>query len=159
MSDEYTAWKASQARPWAENVRKAVARLKQREEALQELMERYDCVQGVSYDKVGLGGGAGDGAMAAFVAEADELRAQWEGALGAWRDEVGAFERALRRIDGRYDALLTARYVRDLPWCDVAEAIGYAETYVRGDMLTAALAELFDAMPPSLRAIPSAYPD
>lgn len=159
MADEYTAWKASQARPWAENVRRTVARLKQREAALQELAERYDCLQGVSYDRDGSGGVATDGAMAAFVAEADELRAQWAEALGAWRDEVDAFERALRRIDGRYDALLTARYVRDLPWSDVADAIGYAETYVRGDMLTAALAELFDAMPPHLRAIPSAYLD
>lgn len=159
MADEYTAWKASQARPWAENVRRTVVRLRQREAALEELTERYDRLQGIAYDKGGSGGGSADGAMTAFIAEADELRAQWSEALVAWRDEVDAFERALRRIDGRYDALLTARYVRDLPWSDVAGAIGYAETYVRGDMLTAALAELFDAMPPHLRAIPSAYLD
>ena len=159
MADEYTAWKASQARPWAESVRRTVVRLRQREAALEELTERYDRLQGIAYDKGGSGGGSGDGAIADFIAEADELRAQWTEALTAWRDEVDAFERALRRIDGRYDALLTARYVRDMQWTDVAEAIGYAETYVRGDMLTAALAELFDAMPPHLRAIPSAYLD
>ena len=159
MADEYTAWKASQARPWAESVRRTVVRLRQREAALVELTERYDRLQGIAYDKGGSGGGSGDGAIADVIAEADRLHRQWEDALGAWRDEVGAFERALRRIDGRYDALLTARYVRAMPWTDVADAMGYAETYVRGDMLTAALAELFDAMPPHLRAIPSAYLD
>ncbi len=159
MADEYTAWKASQARPWAESVRRTVVRLRQREAALEELTERYDRLQGIAYDKGGSGGGSCDGAIADFVAEADGLRAQWEDALGAWRDEVDAFERALRRVDGRYDALLTARYVRAMPWTEVADAMGYAESHVRGVMLTAALAALFDAMPPHLRAIPTAYVD
>lgn len=34
MTDEYTAWNASQARPWAESVRKTVGRLMQREAAI-----------------------------------------------------------------------------------------------------------------------------
>lgn len=40
--DEYTSWKASQAYPWEESVRKTVKRLRQREEALAEMEKRND---------------------------------------------------------------------------------------------------------------------
>lgn len=36
-------------------------------------------------------------------------------------------------------ALLMARYVNDLPWCDVAAQLHYSETYVRMRLHTAAL--------------------
>lgn len=158
MTDEYTAWKASQARPWAESVRKASARLAQREAALEELASRYDGLKAMRYDKAAaVGTAAGGDAMTALVARMDAMRESWAQAASDWRCEVEAFERVLRCVDARYDALLTARYVRDMPWADVAEAMGYAETYVRGDFLTAALAALFDAMPPNLRAIPPAF--
>lgn len=51
MTDEYTAWKASQARPLAESVRKTVGRLRQREAALEELASRYDGLKATGYDK------------------------------------------------------------------------------------------------------------
>ena len=156
MTDEYTAWKASQARPWAESVRKAVCRLRQREAALEELSSRYYGLQAVRYDKAG-GASAGSDRLARMVDELDAMRASWASALDAWNAEVAAFEQALRRIEPRYDALLTARYVRDIPWADVADDMGYTETYVRGELLTNALGALFDAMPPHLRAIPPAF--
>ena len=51
MTNEYTEWKASQARPWAESVRKTVGRLRQREAALEELTARYDGLKATRYDK------------------------------------------------------------------------------------------------------------
>lgn len=158
MTDEYTAWKASQARPWAESVRKAVCRLRQREAALEEVAARYDGLKATRYDKTG-GGACGGDQLAAMVDELDAMRASWASALDAWNDEVAAFEQALRRIEPRYDALLTARYVRALPWAQVAESMGYDEVYARGELATAALAALFDAMPPHLRALPPAIED
>lgn len=156
MTDEYTAWKASQARPWAESVRKTVGRLRQREAALEELTARYDGLKATRYDKTGCAS-AGSDQMANMVSEMDAMRAQWFEAVATWREEVDAFENALRRMDARHDQLLTARYLRDMPWAEVADAMGYTETYVRGELLTNALGALFDAMPPHLRAIPLAF--
>ena len=158
MTDEYTAWKASQARPWAESVRNAVCRLRQREAALEEVAARYDGLKATRYDKTG-GGACGGDQLAAMVDELDAMRAGWASALAEWTDEVAAFEQALRRIEPRYDALLTARYVRDMRWRDVAREMGLDEDYVRTHMATAALAALFDAMPPHLRALPPAIED
>ena len=158
MTDEYTAWKASQARPWAESVRKAVCRLRQREAALEELSSRYDGLQAVRCDKAG-GASAGSDRLARMVDELDAMRASWASALDAWNAEVAAFEQALRRIEPRYDALLTARCVRGMRWRDVAREMSLDEDYVRTHMATAALAALFDAMPPHLRAIPPAIED
>ena len=50
MTDEYTAWKASQARPWAESVRKASARLAQREAALDGVADE-ECGDGEAGDE------------------------------------------------------------------------------------------------------------
>lgn len=159
MIDEYTSWKASQAYPWAESVRKTVKRLKQREDALDELRGRYDGLKAVRYDSTGGGTKAtGDEQMARFVEQMEQMQSQWVEALSEWRDEVSEFEKALRRIDPTYDQLLTARYMRDLPWDEVASFMCYEEGYVRGDMKSKALAALYDAMPPHLRtSIPTAY--
>ena len=41
----------------------------------------------------------------------------------------------------------------------MAESMGYDEAYARGELATAALAALFDAMPPHLCALPPAIED
>ena len=157
--DAYTSRKASQAYPWAESVRKTVKRLRQREEALEELRSRYDGLKAVRYDTTGGGTRtSGDEQMARFIEQIDYMSRQWADALQEWADEVTEFEMALRRIGAAHDQLLTARYLRDLPWGDVADAMGYDEAYVRGELKTNALAALFDAMPPHLRtSLPIAY--
>lgn len=159
MTDEFIAWKASQARPWAENVRATVGRLQQREAALNELISLYDGMRAQRYDRNG--GKAtpitGDEQMAALVSRLDAMREGWAQALSEWREEVSAFEYALRRIEPRYDQLLTARYLRGLKWADVAKELTLDEDYLRTHLATEALAALFDAMPPHLRAIPQAF--
>lgn len=157
MASEYEAWKASQAYPWAESVRKTTKRLMEREAALDELRSRYDGLKAVRYDRQG--GGtmmSGDEAMARFIEDLDYMRRNWSDALQEWRDEVSEFEKALRRIDGASDQLLTARYVRNKHWSEIADAMGYAESYVKGELKIRALSDLYDAMPPHMRALPKA---
>ena len=55
-----------------------------------------------------------------------------------------------------HDQLLTARYVRDLPWSDIARMMGRSESHVRGKLAYAALVELHGAMPPQMRELPKA---
>ena len=161
MTDEYTAWKASCARPWAERVRATVGRLEQRQAALDELVALYDGLQASRYDRQG---GketreTGDESTVALIVRIDAMRKDWDSALSDWCEEVKAFEMALRRIDPRHDQLLTARYLRNMRWVDVAKALNMHEVYVRGEYLTEALAALFDAMPTHLRYIPKAFED
>lgn len=160
MASEYETWKASQAYPWAESVRKTMKRLMEREAALDELRSRYDGLKAVRYDRQG--GGtmmSGDEAMARFIEDLDYMRRNWSDALQEWRDEVSEFEKALRRIDGASDQLLTARYVRNKHWSEIADAMGYAESYVKGELKIRALSDLYDAMPPHMRALPKAEED
>ena len=77
----------------------------------------------------------------------------------AWREEVAAFQAALRRLDPMHDQLLAARYVRDLPWSDIARMMGMSESHVRGKLAYAALVELHGAMPPQMREVPKAVED
>ena len=58
-----------------------------------------------------------------------------------------------------HDQLLTARYVRDLPWSDIARMMGRSESHVRGKLAYAALVELHGAMPPQMREVPKAVED
>ena len=151
-------WKASEARAWAEAVRGAARKLRQREAALEELTARYDGLKATSYDKAG-SGDPGDDAMVAMIMELDAMRERCEEATLAWRDEVSAFQAALRRLDPVHDQLLTARYVRDLPWSDIARMMGRSESHVRGKLAYAALVELHGAMPPQMRELPKAVED
>lgn len=153
MTDEFVAWKASQARPWAEQVRREVVRLEQRQAALEQWRDKMLSVSGVDYSKVG---GAspidhGDDSMAAKVIRMEELKEQYADSIAEYAETVKRFERALRQLDGIYDALLTAYYMRGMTWREVAEAMRYTEGYVRDDLLTNALAALFDVMPHELR--------
>lgn len=151
-------WKASEARAWAEAVRGAARKLRKREAALEELTARYDGLKATSYDKAG-SGDPGDDAMVAMIAELDAMRERCAEATLAWRDEVSAFQAALRRLDPVHDQLLTARYVRDLPWSDIARMMGRSESHVRGKLAYAALVELHGAMPPQMREVPKAVED
>lgn len=159
MTDKYTAWKASCARPWAERVRATVGRLEQRQAVIDELVALYDGLQASRYDRQG--GKAtretGDESTVALIARIDAMRKDWDSALSDWCEEVKAFELALRRIDPRHDQLLTARYLRNMRWVDVAKVMKLDEDYIRTHLATEALAALFDAMPPHLHDIPKAF--
>lgn len=160
LTSEYDAWKASQAYPWAESVRKTMRRLEEREAALDELRSRYDGLKAVRYDRQGGGTReSGDEAMARFIEDLEYMRRNWADALQEWADEVREFEKALRRIDPSSDQLLTARYVRNMQWSEIAESMGYAESYVKGELKIRALSDLYDAMPPHMRALPKAEED
>lgn len=161
MIDEYMAWKASQAEPWAKNIRKTSQRLEQREEALEELRGRYDGLKAVRYDSTGGGAGMdhGDDKMAEFIARMEQMTAEWSEAVMEWADEVREFEEALRRIDARHDYVLTAHYLRGMTWEEIAGVMNYSELYVRKEVRSAALAALYDAMPRRMRSIPDAEED
>ena len=84
-------WKASEARAWAEAVRGAARRLRQREAALEELTARYDGLKATSYDKAG-SGDPGDDAMVATIAELDACargarKRRWHGAMRCRRSK------------------------------------------------------------------------
>lgn len=160
MIDEYTSWKASQAEPWAKSVRKTSQRLAEREESLKELRSRYDGLRATRYDaQNGIAMTTGDESMVRFIAQLEKMTEEWADALQEWADEVREFEAALRRIDAQHDYVLTAHYLRGMTWETVADVMGYSELYVRKEVRTAALAALYDAMPPHMRAIPKAEED
>lgn len=161
MIDEYIAWKASQAEPWAKSISKTSQRLMAREEALEELRGRYDGLRAARYDSVG-GKTAmltGDAKMADFLSKMEQMTAEWADALQEWCDEVKEFEQALRRIDPQHDYVLTAHYLRGMTWEEIAGVMNYSELYVRKEVRSAALAALYDAMPRRMRSIPDAEED
>lgn len=154
MIDDYTSWKASQARPWAEEVRNAVIRLEERERALDELRERADGLRATAYDKHG-GRAAmtsGDDAMVSYIDMLDITEDEWLQAFGEWSAMVKEFERSLRMLNGNYDALLTARYIRGKKWSEVAELMCYSQDYLMNEMSVYALAALYDVMPMQRKA-------
>lgn len=160
MIDEYMAWKASQAEPWAKSIRKTSQRLMAREEALDELRGRYDGLKATRYDSQGGGSPTtGDDAMVRFISQLEEMTADWADALQEWAEEVREFEAALRRMDAQHDYVLTAHYLRGMTWDYIARVMSYSEVYVRKEVRTAALAALYDAMPPHMRSIPKAEED
>lgn len=161
MIDEYTAWKASQAEPWAKSIRKTSQRLIAREEALDELRGRYDGLKATRYDSQGGGSSptTGDAKMVEFLAQMEEMESEWADALQEWCDEVMEFEHALRRIDPQHDYVLTAHYLRGMTWEEIAGVMKYSELYVRKEVRSAALAALYDAMPRRMRSIPDAEED
>lgn len=157
MLDEFTEWKASQARPWAEQVLSDSRRVQQRRELLEQWQEQMISVSGIAYDKPSVAGSASDDSMVERIARKTELERELLESIAECEQQVREFMAALRRIDGLSDALLTARYVRGMTWAKVAKATGYSEVHVKTHLATMALAALYDEMPHDKRpAIPKA---
>lgn len=153
---EWEQYCMSQARAWCERVKQSSLHLITLESAIEGLRARYDGLGAMRYDKQGGGGTSSpDDQLAAMVDELDALRGELVTSVAAYRDELAAFERALRRLDGLSDAILTARYVRAKRWGEIAHTLHYSEGYVRV-LHTQALVELYEVMPESMKAIPKA---
>ena len=158
---DYTRWQASQAGAWAMQVKRTCIRLRERTQALEELTAFYDGLRAMRYDK---DGGAGthdpDSALVEAVTRLDSMRAEYAESVAEWRDEVSVFEHALRLIDGRYDAILMARYVRLKTWREIAQAMHYDENYCSSVLHIDALAALYVVMPSSMKTpLPDALGD
>lgn len=150
---------ASQARPWAEHIRATVKRIEGKDALLEDIRARYDGLKAMRYDKIG--GSAtqvsGDDALVNLLSEIEQLQKDIVSDCAGWREDVDEFRKAVRLLDTNHDNVLTARFLRGLSWEQVADATGYAEAYVRGELAVNALAALYDVMPRHLRTnIPTA---
>ena len=156
---EVERWKCEQARAWCNTIKQLSRRLQEREAAIEDLRSRYD-IQAMHYDRQGGASTLPDDKLARMIDDMDALSADWMQTLSQWRDELAVFGRALRRIDGMSDALLTARYVRGMRWKEIARAMGYTANHASNYLHTQALLELYEVMPPAKRdTIPDALED
>lgn len=154
MVDEYRRWRAGQAEPWAESVRRAKLHADGIAAEIATLESMCDGIGAVRYDKDGGSGymAHGDDRTAAYAIKRDELTFRLGRERDEWLDMVSEFETCCSALDGRYGALLRLRYVCDFKWDDVAMEVKHDADYVRGPLKEAALAALYDVMPHRFRA-------
>lgn len=147
MIDEADLWRISVARRWSEEIRGAAMRLAQREALLEEMVERYDGLKAIQYDKIGgSSGAAGDDSIARFIDEVEKTREYLTESMSEYREAIKEYGKSLRKIDPFYDQILFAHYVRNVTWADEAYFIGYSPSRIR-HLAQNALRDLYDVMP------------
>lgn len=138
---------------YLKQVEAAEARIKNKLELLEDLKLKATAIGGFSYsgDKVRHSPGSGkiEDAVTGYVDFENEIRKDIEGCIALKR-------RIANEIDGlddpRHIRLLAMRYVRNLAWREIADAMDYDETYVKRDLHRSALKEFgakyLDRQPP-----------
>lgn len=161
MADDLARYRADVAREWADSVRDAAAKLRGIELACIELSQRMDGLRACSLSASGNGPLYGDDAIAGIVSSFQDALDAYERMRARYAGEMEAFARAAARA-GRmceqYETVLKLRYLELNSWGETAAAIGVTRYYCSHGLRDAALAALYDCMPPSAKQpIPPAY--
>lgn len=137
---------------YCEHVRGLKLRMEAAKGCYREALAAADGIRAVRYDAAGKGLPLhGDDAMAAAVQRIEAQGAAMAEAIAAWAADCEEFDAMCSKLSPTSSMLLILRYRNALRWREVAERMAYSSHYVRNDLHTAALAELYPELPLSWR--------
>ena len=143
------------AAEYSENVRDAVRTYKS---ALLDLEDAYETAAGlhaVDYTKPRVQVSPRCDTMAEAVQRIDGMVARLAEEVTRYAEVVEEYDKCLLLMNKVSASVLRAHYVRTEPWSSIADRLGYAPGYIRGNVRESALVELYEVMPAEWRVPPA----
>jgi len=156
IDPEWESYKRNWSKRYLSRVRSTVHTVAMLRSEIDELAEMMDGLAGIDYAKDSVHGGADDEGLLRRIERMDALKAEYDAELADNLQAQADAHRRLANVGQPMRAVLTYRYLEGMPWADVAIAVGYTEIYVRDELHSKGLLDLYPFIPHEFDEMPDA---